>query len=354
MIAKKAVKMKRMSKKTNPSVNAPYDLIKIMEIPLPWQKNQWQTLVQAKAQNNLPHALLLQGVNGLGKKLFAHAFIQYLLCEQGGKQTCGSCRSCRLLQAGHHPNVMMITTPPTQRIQIDEIRSITDFLQRSAYLSGYRIVLIHPAQNMNLASSNALLKTLEEPGVKVLLILIADEVSHLPLTILSRCIRINFSSPELTQATSWLAERVPYTRKDIEIALKQTAGAPFSAAQWLQGVLPELRQQFLRHILSLDNHTEKVVIEKCLTIPLEQLLNLWQHVILDLLTIMQVKPASAIINSDFNSELVLFCQKYSLTALWQFNDLLNAAIAEIKSGIPVNIRLVLEKCFIEWRKVVEV
>jgi len=344
----------RKSKKADRQVKINQDLLAAVQIPLPWQQNQWHLLVQAHIQNNLPHALLLLGPMGLGKKLFAQAFTQYLLCEQSSQQQhfCGSCTSCRLLQAGHHPNVMMVTATHADMIQVDEIRSLTEFMQRSAYLPGYRIVLIHPAQNMNLASANALLKSLEEPSENVLLILIADEIGRLPLTILSRCIKVNFSSPEPNQAVNWLGERMQFARQEIEVALKQSAGAPFAAVHWLQGSFPELRQQFMRHLLSVDTNKDVTGIEKWLQISTEQLLSLWQQVVLDLLTIVQVKPVTALINSDFNSELVLFSQKCKLSALWQFHDLLNVAVAQIKSGVPVNIRLLLEKCFIEWRRVV--
>ncbi|HWU75941.1 MAG TPA: DNA polymerase III subunit delta' [Rhodanobacter sp.] len=203
---------------------------------LPWHAEHWQRLQARRQREALPHALLLCGVAGLDKRAFAERFVRGLLCmESHDGDACGHCRGCLLLAAGSHPDVVTLSfglrkdgTPRTE-IVVDQIRELSARLAMRSQLGGWQVATIDPADAMNAAAANALLKTLEEPAAQTLLILLADAPWRLPQTIRSRCQRIEFHLPAADQALGWLqAEGVP----DAASALAAAGGNPGLAREW--------------------------------------------------------------------------------------------------------------------------
>ena len=143
----------------------------------PWQQKEWRQLCRAKESGRLPHALLFSGLAGIGKTQLADYFSRLLLCQQFQTEydpKC-QCHSCRLAEGRAHPNVLWITPEKEgQAIKVDQIREVSDFIYQSARQGEYNIVVIHPANQMNVNAANALLKTLEEPPHGSLLILISQ------------------------------------------------------------------------------------------------------------------------------------------------------------------------------------
>ena len=190
----------------------------------PWQTQVWQHLNQ-DAQR-MPHALLLHGRSGIGKYDFARHFSQALLCADKNEQgfACGHCSSCNWFNDDSHPDFRLLSpeqeieaedepvstkkTKKKTQISVAQIRDLASFLSLSSHRSGgLRIVLIHPAEALNLASANALLKMLEEPADGVVFILVAHQVQRLLPTIISRCQKINMPIPDEAQAMAWLEEQ---------------------------------------------------------------------------------------------------------------------------------------------------
>ncbi|MDO9151010.1 MAG: DNA polymerase III subunit delta' [Methylotenera sp.] len=189
----------------------------------PWQTQLWERL--AHDSQRLPHALLLHGRAGIGKYDFARSFSQALLClnkmSNGG--ACKTCASCHWFNDESHPDFRLLSpeqeaesddavpskkTKKKTQISVAQIRDLSDFLSLSSHQSsGLRIVLIHPAETLNIASANALLKMLEEPAQGVIFILVAHQLQRLLPTIISRCQKINMPVPNESQALSWLEEQ---------------------------------------------------------------------------------------------------------------------------------------------------
>lgn len=177
-----------------------------------WQAQAWQTLAQRAERGSLPHALLLGGAEGLGKRDFAEAFVRARLCEHPREGfACGSCRTCALLKAGTHPDRILVTmeeNPNTHKMRteivVEQIRDLSARLAMSTQLGGWQVAVIDPADAMNAASANALLKTLEEPTPSSMILLIADQPWRLPATIRSRCQRVDFAFPTPGEAEQWL------------------------------------------------------------------------------------------------------------------------------------------------------
>jgi DNA polymerase-3 subunit delta' len=177
----------------------------------------------------LPHALLLTGQRGIGKFDLARAFAEALLCESRlpSRAACGSCPACRWMAQGNHPDFRWVRPEalaeeegksgvgegetggtgkkkPSQQITIDQIRALDDFLHVGTHRQGARVVLLHPAEAMNRNTANSLLKSLEEPVIDTLFLLISDDPERLLPTIRSRCQRLAVPMPDPVLAQAWL------------------------------------------------------------------------------------------------------------------------------------------------------
>jgi DNA polymerase-3 subunit delta' len=222
---------------------------------LPWHAADWARLQARRERGALPHALLLCGPAGLGKRAFAQCFVRGLLCERApAGEACGQCRSCLLLDAGTHPDTTTLSfglrkdgTPRTE-IVVEQIRELSARLALSSQFGGWQVALIDPADAMNAAAANALLKTLEEPSAQTLLILLADAPWRLPQTIRSRCQRIEFNLPPTDAALAWLqGQGVAQPQAALEAAL----GNPGLALAWAQEGALERRAEVRRDLAAL-------------------------------------------------------------------------------------------------------
>ncbi|MEX1828998.1 DNA polymerase III subunit delta' [Luteibacter sp. CQ10] len=202
----------------------------------PWHADAWARLQARRERDALPHALLLAGPAGLGKRDFLAAFVKGLLCQRPvDGVACGTCRGCQLVDAGTHPDRVALSFGlrkdgvTRSEIVVDQIRELSQRLAMASQFGGWQVVSIDPADAMNAAAANALLKTLEEPTPATLLILVADEPARLPATIRSRCQRIDFLVPARDESLAWLrAAGVP----DPVAALDAAGGNPGMARTW--------------------------------------------------------------------------------------------------------------------------
>jgi DNA polymerase III subunit delta' len=211
-----------------------------------WQKNQSQHIMQQR--ENLPHALLLRGRAGIGKHAFALELAQTLLCSAPNlnaqtEQACGVCPSCVWFKEGGHPDFRLISPEEADesedapkkkaskktQIAVEQIRQLIDYLSLSSHqVNSKRVILISPAETLNSASANALLKVLEEPPANTLFLLVASQPQRLLPTILSRCQVIDMLLPARNDALSWLASQGV---KNAENTLDYAGGSPLLALQ---------------------------------------------------------------------------------------------------------------------------
>lgn len=222
---------------------------------MPWHAEHWERLQARRRRDAMPHALLLCGPAGLGKRDFMRRFVRGLLCEQAvDGEACGRCRSCLLLDAGTHPDLITLSfglrKDGVQRsdIVVDQIRGLSARLAMASQFGGWQVACIDPADAMNTAAANALLKTLEEPSPSTLLLLVADAPWRMPQTIRSRCQRIEFQVPPHGEALAWLqAEGV----KDAAAALDAAGGNPGMAKAWAEEGALARRQEVRKDLAAL-------------------------------------------------------------------------------------------------------
>jgi DNA polymerase-3 subunit delta' len=152
-------------------------------------------LKTAGQKGRLSHAYLFLGPEGVGKACTARALAAALNCLAPRKDgdACGGCASCRRLAAGVHPDFLVIgPTPESQQIKIGQIREFRRLTTYPPFGDGWRVALIKPGEAMTDEAANALLKTLEEPPERHLLVLTARVEADLLPTVVSRCHKLAF------------------------------------------------------------------------------------------------------------------------------------------------------------------
>lgn len=226
----------------------------------PWLTPSWKQLV--RGWERLPHALLITGEPGVGKRRLAEYLSQYLLCEsrRPDNTPCGECEGCRWYLAGNHPDFRLLTPEDqaeasegdeakTKRklplIKVEGIRELVDFVNLTPHRGGSKVVLVEPAEAMNTSAANAFLKMLEEPPQGVIFILVSHHWRRLLPTIRSRCRVFPVPTPAAHIAADWLASHGVVNPVQ---HLAHTGGAPLAAlddarAEWLS-----VRAAFLGHI----------------------------------------------------------------------------------------------------------
>lgn len=234
-----------------------------VRIPYPfhayaWQSALWQSLGELLQQQRLPHALLLSGADGLGKERFARAFAARLLCQvPRDGVACGQCKSCNLLVAGTHPDLMWLTTLTDEKtgktakaIRVDQIRELVSFAEKSAQMGGWRVVVLSPAHLLNVQAANALLKTLEEPGRDTVLMLLTSQPLSLAPTLRSRCQQRPLPIPTEAEALAWLTPQVGDEGK-ARLLLALSRGAPLAALALREAEWFSQREALLRDLMQL-------------------------------------------------------------------------------------------------------
>jgi DNA polymerase III subunit delta' len=216
----------------------------------PWTADVWGQLVSRR--ENLPQALLIHGVRGLGKLALARRFAQLILCETPQvTEPCGRCDGCRWFTAGQHPDFRQIepeilapasepnedapvqskTTKPSHEIKVDQVRALADYLNIGSHRGKRRLAIFHPAEAMNANAANSLLKSLEDPASGACFILISNNRRHLLPTVRSRCISFRIGIPDRALASSWLRQEQV---ADAEDWLAFAGGAPLLAKDYAQ------------------------------------------------------------------------------------------------------------------------
>lgn len=221
----------------------------------PWQAALWQQLA---GRQQHAHAYLLHGPAGIGKRALAERLMARLLCQKPqGLDACGQCKACHLLAAGTHPDNFILEPEEMDKpIKVDQVRELVNFVVQTAQLGGRKVVLVEPAEAMNLNAANALLKSLEEPSGDTVLLLISHQPSRLLPTVKSRCVQQACPLPSEAMSLAWLARALPESSEEERGELLcLAAGSPLAAvrmqalgvreqrAQVVEGVKKLLKQQ---------------------------------------------------------------------------------------------------------------
>lgn len=223
-----------------------------------WQMDAWRTLSAALAGGRLHHALLFAAPAGFGKRALVDALVAAALCERRDAQgfACGACRACLLVAAGSHPDLVRVGLElrddgkPRTEITIDQMRALSQRLSMSSQFGGLQLAIIDPADRMNAAAANGLLKTLEEPASSTVIALVADDASRLPATIRSRCQRVELRLPSHEEALAWLRQH-GLAQEQARDALAASLGNPGRALAWSADATLPLRESCAQDLAAL-------------------------------------------------------------------------------------------------------
>jgi len=213
---------------------------------LPWQHSQFKRLQMLASNDRLAHGWLFSGKPGIGKLGFARHFARFLLCRHSDANgPCGRCQDCQLHAARSHPDSLLVLPEalqqqlfpddntktkekPSRQLKIEQIRDAIEFAQSTAQRGGTKVIVINPAEAMNINSANALLKILEEPPARTFLLLVSEQPGLLLATLRSRCQQLGFTAPPTNEALQWLQTQ-PGCPTDAEFYLQLAEGAPLHA-----------------------------------------------------------------------------------------------------------------------------
>lgn len=213
-------------------------------------------------KNKLPNTILLTGQKGIGKSTFAYHFINYLLSqEENDKYILENFTinennpSFKLIHNQVHPNFFLLKNSLSdENIKIDQARSLIKFLNKSTYSLETKIVLIDNTELLNINSSNALLKILEEPNENIIFLLIYNNAKKIKETIKSRCInfKLNLKNSDINLVVKKLLgnsiEEV--FNKDL-INFYNSPGFYINLLNFAENNNIDIKENNLHHLLSL-------------------------------------------------------------------------------------------------------
>lgn len=210
-----------------------------------------RAFLSAWTEGRVHHAWLLRGPPGIGKASFAYRIARFVLSQReidlsgffaepppppDSLDAEFDGPDARQIAAGAHPGLKEIRRPFNAKtgkfgkvIAVDDIRALKNFFQLSAAEGGWRVALIDPADDLNIAAANALLKLLEEPPERCLFLLVSSAPGRLPPTILSRCRTLEFRPLSAAQARSAIAKAADPAPEDVDALLRLSPGSPGEA-----------------------------------------------------------------------------------------------------------------------------
>lgn len=315
----------------------------------------WERLA---AQSQHAHAYLLHGPKGIGKQQFARHWAAWFLCHKPlGHQTCGTCSACQLGLAGHPDFYVLEPEEANKSIKIDAVRQLIQFLAQTAQLGTAKVVVLNPAEAMNLNAANALLKCLEEPTAHTKLLLVSHAPSYLLPTIRSRCIQQAAPMPSASQSIAWLqAQNSGLSLAAAEMLLELAAQAPLNAQSFHQQNIVQMRTQVVEDIKQLLKRQRSPM----------QLAEAWRNFSLLLLLDWFCQWVQALIRFRLTQELATLGALDMQKVLHYLADKTNTETLialqywlleqryKVVQRAPLNVHLLLEALLIRWEQLLTV
>ncbi|MBL1140929.1 MAG: DNA polymerase III subunit delta' [Proteobacteria bacterium] len=322
----------------------------------PWQEKQKQRLLEMQHQDRLPHALLLCGPEGIGLNEFARTFAMQMLClskDIDSGHACGTCQSCQLFTAGSHPDISLIEPEEEgKQLKIAQIRELIEYVTLKSFSGKLKIAIIEPADAMNRATANALLKTLEEPPPQSMLFLLSHRPTNLPITIRSRCQRVDFE-PALDQtAINWLNSQSYESNLPAEVLLRLAGGGPLKALSMLEDKQLQHRYTLLKDLKSLTK--KKVdpvqIASSWQALGSENIFITLMRLIQDLIRLKLQQERANLVNLDLKEDLQDLVNSLDLVALVRNYDFVLFKYQQSTGPMNYNVLSLFEEIVVNWNK----
>jgi DNA polymerase-3 subunit delta' len=310
-------------------------------------------LKRAIKKDTLAHSYLFWGNEGIGKKWVALQFAKTLNCLQEGVQqddACDLCLSCKKINDGHHPDVLILE-PENQTLKVDQVRQMQRDLAYRPYEGRRRVCILAASDRMAPNMSNVLLKTLEEPPLHTVIILLANNTRLLLPTILSRCQPIHFNPLPIPLVSKWLMKQKGLNEREAHLLASLSEGSPGKALEIQEEIRQIPREELLkdwvgskslpfekmeRWIDSLPSHRENLLL----------IIEVAKTLLRDLVIVKVSKDGSKLIHSDLFREIAMMASEWSFSSLLNRIEALHQTMIAIRSN--ANMPLALEAMMLSW------
>ncbi len=309
----------------------------------------------------LRHAYLFTGPRGLGKRSLALQFAMAINCTETAENgsPCGHCRNCLQIQKMQHPDLFIIQAETAgQVMKVEQIRELQHQLSLAPYQASFRIGMLLRMEEANESAQNALLKTLEEPNDRVILLLTAEMAESVLPTISSRCEVISLRPLPLAELSTQLQTREQVDPQKAELIAHVSGGRPGYALQLLhEPQLLEKRAAWLDDLAFLlaanrrdrfdyceknfySRKEERSVIKDRLNEAFPHWLSLWR----DVLITASGAPVP-LINLDRRDQISRLAQTIPLDTARQLTRNIETNLLRLANA---NLRLLAESIILEW------
>lgn len=293
---------------------------------------------KAVIDNQLSHSYIFEGQYGVGKNTFALELAKFILCEhKDGMKPCNECKSCHMINAGTHPDVIHIEKD-TKVTKVETIReNIVREMDIKPYQSDYKIIIVKAADSISIQGQNAMLKTIEEPPSYGIIILVCENIASLLPTIKSRCIVVRFNPINKQQMRRYL-ENKGIRGVQQEIYEKLSDGSIGVVNDIIQDeTYMEVRRQSIKYLERLDKaqimeiyDIVKEVIEQKEDI--ERVLQFWLYWYRDI-AIVKAANSDDLYYKDYHQQLLDMSYKLTYNKVSQNIESIKLAILDIKQNI---------------------
>ncbi|MBU0646830.1 MAG: hypothetical protein ABIE46_02200 [Patescibacteria group bacterium] len=325
-----------------------------LDWPLVGNKCIIDFLTKSLANNKVAGSYIFAGPDNLGKTTVANFFAQSLICLTRDKQgtPCGQCLSCQQISKGIYGDIYLINREKDKKnISIEQIRDFIRTLSLSSFLNSYKIGIIKHAEDLSLEAVSALLKTLEEPKIKVVIILITSCLEVLPATIVSRSQILKFHPLSSDVLYDYLIKYHQVSRSAAKNFSRLCLGRPALAIKFLED--KDFFENYKKKVEAFLSFADININKR--SIAIEELIGkeakgqesvrlairsieVWQGLTRDLLFLFFGQD-DLIQHQMFIEELQLMRHKMSVQSLFKLIDLLKQAKEFIKANVSPKLAL---------------
>jgi len=326
--------------------------------------HEWaaEMLRQHIAQGTRKHAYLFAGPPGVGRRTLALRFAQAVNCLQPTEigAPCGTCRTCQQIARMQQADLTIVQSEAVgESIKVDQIRDLRRTLALAPYESAYRVALLLRFNEATEEAQNALLKTMEEPNPKVLLLLTVDEPENLQATIVSRCELLRLRPMPIEELRSVLVERKGVDEERAHLIAHVAGGRPGYAFRfiedeglwasrdaWVNDFFTLLDSNLRKRLAYSESKTrgkERAEARLELRDGLAHWLSLWRDVLLKC-----SGSGTALTNIDREREITRLAERLSERDAAYFVGRLEHNFARLATA---NLQLMLDNLLLEWPRI---
>jgi len=309
-------------------------------------------LRRAITNEKVVNSYLFLGSEGIGKKYAALQFAKALNClgEGEGGDACDHCISCKKIDHGLHPDVLVIE-PEGQNIKVDQVRQFQKELAYRPYEGKRRVCILTAADRMAPHIPNTLLKTLEEPPLHTVIILLANNSRFILPTILSRCQPVRFNPLAIPLVSKWLTEGKGFDQAEAHLLATLSEGSPGKALEIQEEIRQIPREALLKDWAGMKSLSFERIGNWVESLPSQRdnlilILEVTKTLLRDLVMVKTLKKGAHLIHSDLLQVIESMAMTWSLPSLLKRMETLHQTTLAIKAN--ANTSLALEAMMLSW------